>query len=81
MWSVLISRTARIDLAHYEALLLENHLMFSGKNYINQIWNAGNTLRDAMARLTSIMEYFGREGRAQNLPLSVYVFIPSFARI
>ncbi|OJJ57181.1 hypothetical protein ASPSYDRAFT_181585 [Aspergillus sydowii CBS 593.65] len=68
-------QTARIDLAHYEALLLENHLMFSGKNYINQIWNAGNTLRDAMARLTSIMEYFGREGRAQNLPLSVLAYV------
>ncbi|KAL2838313.1 hypothetical protein BJX68DRAFT_259267 [Aspergillus pseudodeflectus] len=68
-------QTARIDLAHYEALLLENHLMFSGKNYINQLWSAGNTLRDAMSRLTSIMEYFGREGRAQNLPLSVLAYV------
>ncbi|KAL4865000.1 hypothetical protein BDV12DRAFT_211283 [Aspergillus spectabilis] len=68
-------QTARIDLAHYEALLLENHLMFSGKNYINQLWNAGNNLRDAMSRLTSIMEYFGREGRAQNLPLSVLAYV------
>ncbi|KAL4877063.1 hypothetical protein BJY04DRAFT_222385 [Aspergillus karnatakaensis] len=68
-------QTARIDLAHYEALLLENHLMFSGKNYINQLWNAGNTLRDAMSQLTSIMEYFGREGRAQNLPLSVLAYV------
>ncbi|KAL2813884.1 hypothetical protein BJX63DRAFT_421078 [Aspergillus granulosus] len=68
-------QTARIDLAHYEALLLENHLMFSGKNYINQLWSAGNTLRDAMGRLTSIMEYFGREGRAQNLPLSVLAYV------
>ncbi|KAL4914851.1 hypothetical protein BDW62DRAFT_213144 [Aspergillus aurantiobrunneus] len=68
-------QTARIDLAHYEALLLENHLMFSGKNYINQLLNAGNSLRDAMNRLTNIMEYFGREGRAQNLPLSVLAYV------
>ncbi|KAJ0422953.1 hypothetical protein BJY00DRAFT_310554 [Aspergillus carlsbadensis] len=68
-------QTARIDLAHYEALLLENHLMFSGKNYINQLWSAGNTLRDAMSRLTSIMEYFAREGRVQNLPLSVLAYV------
>ncbi|KAL4925692.1 Zn(II)2Cys6 transcription factor [Aspergillus undulatus] len=67
--------SARIDLAHYEAMLLENHLMFSGKNYISQLWSAGNTLRDAMSRLTSIMEYFGREGRAQNLPLSVLAYV------
>ncbi|KAL4935929.1 hypothetical protein BDV06DRAFT_233841 [Aspergillus oleicola] len=68
-------QTARIDLAHYEAMLLEHHLMFSGKNYITQLWSAGNTLRDAMSRLTSIMEYFGREGRAQNLPLSVLAYV------
>ncbi|KAL2861204.1 Zn(II)2Cys6 transcription factor [Aspergillus lucknowensis] len=74
-------QTARIDLAHYEALLLENHLMFCGENYITQLWSAGNTLRDAMSRLTSIMEYFGREGRAQNLPLSVCVFQTQYMHI
>ncbi|KAL3469751.1 hypothetical protein BJX99DRAFT_267911 [Aspergillus californicus] len=68
-------QTARIDLAHYEALLLENHLVFSGKNYINQLWTAGRNLQDAMSQLTSIMEYFGREGRAQNLPLSVLAYV------
>ncbi|KAL5339939.1 hypothetical protein BJX70DRAFT_387586 [Aspergillus crustosus] len=68
-------QTARIDLAHYEALLLENHLLFCGKGYFNQLCSAGNALRDAMSRLTSIMEYFGREGRAQNLPLSVLAYV------
>ncbi|KAL2823294.1 hypothetical protein BDW59DRAFT_163456 [Aspergillus cavernicola] len=68
-------QTARIDLAHYEALLLENHRMFSGKNYITQLWSAGGTLRDAMSRLTNLMEYFGREGRAHNLPLSVLAYV------
>ncbi|CBF84227.1 Zn(II)2Cys6 transcription factor [Aspergillus nidulans FGSC A4] len=68
-------QTARIDLAHYEALLLENHPLFSGKNYFNHLFSAGNTLRDAMAKLTAIMEYFGREGRAQNLPLSVLAYV------
>ncbi|KAL4747225.1 hypothetical protein BDW72DRAFT_209735 [Aspergillus terricola var. indicus] len=68
-------QTARIDLAHYEALLLENHPLFSGKNYLPRLFSAGNTLRDAMAKLTAIMEYFGREGRAQNLPLSVLAYV------
>ncbi|KAI9375126.1 hypothetical protein BJX61DRAFT_540151 [Aspergillus egyptiacus] len=68
-------QTARIDLAHYEALLLENHLMFSGKHYLSRLWNAGNTLHDAMDSLIRIMEYFGREGRAQNLPLSVLAYV------
>ncbi|KAL4985594.1 hypothetical protein BDW68DRAFT_198626 [Aspergillus falconensis] len=68
-------QTARIDLAHYEALLLENHPLFSGKNYFPHLLSAGNTLRDAMAKLTAIMEYFGREGRAQNLPLSVLAYV------
>ncbi|KAL6235279.1 hypothetical protein BDW75DRAFT_230460 [Aspergillus navahoensis] len=68
-------QTARIDLAHYEALLLENHPLFSGNNYFPHLLSAGNTLRDAMAKLTAIMEYFGREGRAQNLPLSVLAYV------
>ncbi|KAL4894996.1 hypothetical protein BDV59DRAFT_200253 [Aspergillus ambiguus] len=67
--------TARIDLAHYEALLVENHLMFAGESYIKQVWEIGNTLRDAMDRLTDVMEYFSREGRAQNLPLSVLAYV------
>ncbi|KAL4977178.1 hypothetical protein BDW66DRAFT_165918 [Aspergillus desertorum] len=68
-------QTARINLAHYEALLLENHPQFSAKNYFAHLLSAGNTLRDAMAKLTAIMEYFGREGRAQNLPLSVLAYV------
>lgn len=27
-----------------------------------------------MNQLTAVMEYFSREGRAQNLPLSVYLY-------
>ncbi|KAF9891856.1 hypothetical protein FE257_003341 [Aspergillus nanangensis] len=67
--------TARIDLAHYEALLVENHLVFAGDNYIKQVWETGNTLRDAMDHLIDIMEYFSREGRAQNLPLSLLAYV------
>ncbi|KAL4808628.1 hypothetical protein BDV18DRAFT_167664 [Aspergillus unguis] len=73
-FTLMYYQTARIDLAHYEALLLENHLMFSGGEYTNCLWNAGASLRDAMGQLTSIMEYFAHEGRAHNLPLSVLAY-------
>ncbi|RDW61736.1 fungal specific transcription factor domain-containing protein [Aspergillus mulundensis] len=68
-------QTAHINLAHYETLLLENHPLFCGKDYLPYLLAAGKTLRIAMAKLTSIMEYFGREGRAQNLPLSVLAYV------
>lgn len=64
-------RTARIDIAHYESLLIENHAFFMGHDYTTQRVDTGATLHDAMSNLTSIMEYFSREGRAQSLPLSV----------
>ncbi|PKY00035.1 hypothetical protein P168DRAFT_337206 [Aspergillus campestris IBT 28561] len=67
--------TARIDLAHYETLLIENHLLLAGTNYIHHLWQIGATLYDAMNQLTAVMEYFSREGRAQNLPLSVLAYV------
>ncbi|KAL4899243.1 hypothetical protein BDW74DRAFT_183986 [Aspergillus multicolor] len=68
-------QTARINLTHYETLLIENHPLFCEKDYLPYLVAAGSTLRIAMAKLTGIMEYFGREGRAQNLPLSVLAYV------
>lgn len=65
------NRTARIDLAHYEVLLIEKHAFFAGPDYFTQLVDIGTALHDAMSNLTSIMEYLSRKGRAQSLPLSV----------
>jgi hypothetical protein len=69
MWAC--CSTAKIDLAHYEALLIESHRMFAGPIYVKLLWETGRNLRDAVGHLTDVMEYFSREGRAQNLPLGV----------
>ncbi|PLB44143.1 hypothetical protein P170DRAFT_479914 [Aspergillus steynii IBT 23096] len=74
-FTLMYYQTARIDLAHYEALLIENHVFFAGHDYISQLVDTGTTLHDAMNSLTSIMEYFSREGRAQSLPLSVLAYV------
>ncbi|THC97202.1 hypothetical protein EYZ11_003311 [Aspergillus tanneri] len=74
-FTLMYYHTARIDLAHYEALLVENHIIWSGSNYISQLVETGTALHDAMDHLMSIMEYFSREGQAQNLPLSVLAYV------
>jgi hypothetical protein len=45
--------------------------MFAGPIYVKLLWETGRNLRDAVGHLTDVMEYFSREGRAQNLPLGV----------
>ncbi|KAH8425138.1 fungal specific transcription factor domain-containing protein [Aspergillus melleus] len=74
-FTLMYFQTARVDLAHYEALLVENHIAFAGQDYISQLVEIGTTLQEAMSDLTTIMEYFSREGRAQSLPLSVLAYV------
>lgn len=67
------SSAARVDLAQYEALIIEKHLSFTGANYRAQLLETGADLRRAMNGLTSAIEYFCSQGRAERIPLSVYV--------
>ncbi|KAJ6007890.1 hypothetical protein N7540_011866 [Penicillium herquei] len=64
--------TARIDISHYEALLVEKHRDYVGVNYMRQLSYTGNTLLDATTGLITALEYFSEEARVQDLPLAVY---------
>ncbi|RAQ73039.1 hypothetical protein COH20_007456 [Aspergillus flavus] len=65
---------ARVDLAQYEALIIEKHLSFTGANYRAQLLETGADLRRAMNGLTSAIEYFCSQGRAERIPLSVLAY-------
>ncbi|OJJ34569.1 hypothetical protein ASPWEDRAFT_112951 [Aspergillus wentii DTO 134E9] len=65
---------ARVDLAQYEAMIIEKHLAFTGNDYPNQLVNTGKDLQNAMTGLTGVMEFFSGEGRAERLPLSVLAY-------
>ncbi|KAE8340577.1 hypothetical protein BDV24DRAFT_151928 [Aspergillus arachidicola] len=65
---------ARVDLAQYEALIIEKHLSFTGTNYRAQLLETGADLRRAMNGLTSAIEYFCSQGRAERIPLSVLAY-------
>ncbi|KAF9885681.1 hypothetical protein FE257_012663 [Aspergillus nanangensis] len=71
-------QASRMELAHYEASLLETHSEFVGINYVRQLSHTGNMLYDAMTRLVSILDYFRQKGKSQNLPLTIvgYVTMP-----
>ncbi|KNG87592.1 hypothetical protein ANOM_005442 [Aspergillus nomiae NRRL 13137] len=65
---------ARVDLAQYEALIIEKHLSFTGTNYRGQLLETGADLRKAMTGLTSAIEFFCGQGRAERMPLSVLAY-------
>lgn len=60
-----------MDLAHYEAFLIENHVDFVQVNYIEQLAHTGNMLLDAATQMISIMQYFSEKWKFQNLPLTL----------
>ncbi|OGM49895.1 hypothetical protein ABOM_001521 [Aspergillus bombycis] len=65
---------ARVDLAQYEALIIEKHLSFTGTNYRGQLLETGADLRKATTGLTSAIEFFCSQGRAERIPLSVLAY-------
>lgn len=73
-------RAARIDLAHYEALLVEKHSEVLEDDYLRHLTYIGNTLCDAATRLVSTLEYLSQEGKAQDLPLSMLAFLLALQR-
>jgi hypothetical protein len=60
-----------MDLAHYEAFLVEKYSDFFGNNYINHLSHVGNMLLDATTKMISIMLYFSKKGEVENLPLAL----------
>ncbi|KAE8381652.1 hypothetical protein BDV26DRAFT_301240 [Aspergillus bertholletiae] len=65
---------ARVDLAQYEALIIEKHLSYTGTNYRSQLLEIGGDLRKAMTGLTNAIEFFSSKGRAERIPLSVLAY-------
>lgn len=64
---------ARVDLAQYAALAIEEHLALSTHLYREAVLGIGKDLSASIKGLTAVMEYFSRNGQVENLPLSVYV--------
>ncbi|KAJ5122755.1 hypothetical protein N7526_009692 [Penicillium atrosanguineum] len=62
---------ARMDLAHYEAFLIEKHSNFVGPDYAYRMSHVGNILLDATTKLVSIMQYFNEKGHIQSFPLAL----------
>lgn len=60
-----------MDLAHYESMILEKHSMFTKPVYDKKFQEVGNFLRNAMAELIDIMEYFSKEQQFHGFPISL----------
>lgn len=69
-----------MELAHYEALLIERHRDYVGGDYTKHLLYTGNMLHDATTRLVALLEYFSNKGKVQILPLTMYV-VPFTCRV
>ncbi|CEJ61948.1 hypothetical protein PMG11_10464 [Penicillium brasilianum] len=69
---------ARIDLAQFAALVIEEHLALTTDLYREAVFGIGKDLSSGIQGLTAVMEYFSRNGHVENIPLSVlgYVGMP-----
>lgn len=62
---------ARVDLAHFAALVIEEHESIARDVHRKAVMGIGKDLQAGVAGLTSVMEYFSRNGHVEYLPLSV----------
>ncbi|OQD82458.1 hypothetical protein PENANT_c021G09700 [Penicillium antarcticum] len=69
--TVMYYHAARVDLAQYAALVLEENQFYAKDIYTNWIQDISNDLSEAIAGLTIVMEYFSVNNDADSLPLSV----------
>ncbi|KAJ6095170.1 hypothetical protein N7467_002683 [Penicillium canescens] len=76
--TIMYYHAARVDLAQYAALVLEENLFYAEDTYNDSVQDISNDLREAIAGLTIVMEYFSVDNDADSLPLSVlgYVSMP-----
>ena len=63
-----------MEIAHYEAMLIEKHREYVRVNYLQKLSHTGSVLHDATTRLIMVLEYFSQKSKVQNLPLSMYTF-------
>ncbi|KAJ5545630.1 hypothetical protein N7494_003215 [Penicillium frequentans] len=62
---------ARVDLAQYAALLIEEYPTLPSHKYQQALMGVGRDLKGGIDGLSRIMEYFSLTGHVDNLPLSV----------
>lgn len=62
---------ARIDLAQYCALAIEEYSALSPEMYRMAVIGTGKDLKAGVDGLTEIIEYFSLNGQVETLPLSV----------
>lgn len=62
---------ARVDLAHFTALLVEENLCLVTKVYSEIVTEIANDLQSGITGLTNVMGYFSMSGKEENIPLSV----------
>lgn len=64
---------ARVDLAQFEAIIMEENKFYTGDSYSNLMKNISNDLRDGIEGLSAVMEHFSANGHVESFPLSVSV--------
>ncbi|KAJ5636862.1 Transcription factor [Penicillium longicatenatum] len=67
--------TARVDLAQYTALLIEEYPGLPRHRYQQAMMSVGRDLKGGIDGLSQIMEYFSVTGHVDNLPLSILAYV------
>ncbi|CAG7988360.1 unnamed protein product [Penicillium salamii] len=69
---------ARVDLAQFEAFILEDNKFYAANTYQQSMINVSKDLRVGIEGLSKVMEHFSIHGQAESFPLSVlgYVSMP-----
>lgn len=62
---------ARVDLAQYEALIVEENRSFLHEDYLHRISDISRNLQSGIEDLATVMESFSTNTFVEGLPLSV----------
>lgn len=60
-----------MELAHYEALLIQKHQADVGVDFIAQLSHTGSILYEAATKLITILDYFSQKGNFEDMPLTM----------
>lgn len=71
---IVIISAARVDLAQFETIILEENSVYTGDSYNNLMTRVSNDLRDGIEGLSVVMEHFSANCHIESFPLSVSVF-------
>ncbi|KAK9857415.1 hypothetical protein MYU51_020831 [Penicillium brevicompactum] len=66
---------ARVDLAQFETIILEENSVYTGDSYNNLMTRVSNDLRDGIEGLSVVMEHFSANCHIESFPLSVLAYV------